>query len=151
MRLRSEVDTVRRAGVARGIFFRGVTVMRRLAAVFCLVFGLFPSARAEAARYTDPQGFSLDYPDGWRVASKQERDYATDLAKPLLDQIGRVDLSKIAAFIFCPDNDRFAENMNVVVTSGLGRVDDAKKREYCQALKSQCSQRDCGSRTFVAS
>ena len=45
------------------------------------------SGEAQAARFTSPQGFSLEYPDGWVVASKENREEVVRAAKYMSDKL----------------------------------------------------------------
>ena len=89
-----------------------------------------------AEKFKSSQGFSLDPPDGWTVASKEQRQQLGDAVKERLKQF---DLDRMAVVMFDPANPR--NNINVIVGPGRVSVDDANAAEqYGSSLKSQYRQ-----------
>lgn len=101
---------------------------------------VFASAVAQAAEFTSDKGFSLEYPDGWKIATKDERDAIQGVARAALKNLKDVDFDKIAVLIFHPEMDEFVENVNVVVVNESLRINDKAKEEYAENLRKQFSQ-----------
>ena len=80
-----------------------------------------------AEKFKSTQGFSLDPPVGWTVASKEQRQQIADAAKEYLDKLKQFDLDKVAVVMFDPGNPQ--NNINVVVSPGRVPIDDANAPE----------------------
>ena len=113
--------------------------MRGLKTLIFPVLCIVAQFQARGAEYTSPQGFSLEYPDSWKVASKELLKAAEHEAQPLLEKVGAVDFDQVAVIVLSPTIDKFVENVNVVVASGAPPVDEQAKREYVQGLTEQYS------------
>jgi len=67
--------------------------------------------------FKSPQGFSISYPNGWLVASKDQLQSAEQKVEPYLQNMGNLDLNKVAVFVFDPaSGGGFSDNVNVIVT-----------------------------------
>jgi hypothetical protein len=103
----------------------------------------FPG-HALAERFKSPQGFSLDPPDGWTVASKEQSQQLAEAVKQRLKQF---DLNRIAVVMFDPANPR--NNINVVVASGRVSVDAKSAEQYGSSLRSQYRQMGLNPEAFT--
>ncbi len=90
-----------------------------------------------AAEFKGPEGFTLQYPAGWIVASKQQQDQVRGVAEELVGQANLSGSPRFAALIHDPKQDEFMENVNVVVTPGSPSIDDKAVEAYVAALRQQ--------------
>ena len=77
-----------------------------------------PTGQFEAskmAEFKSAQGFSIRYPEGWFIASKETQDQMTSELKEALGKIGNVDWNRMAVVIVGPLDDDKIESVNVVV------------------------------------
>jgi hypothetical protein len=87
-----------------------------------------------AEKFKSSQGFSLDAPAGWTVASKEQRQQLVDSVKEHLDKVKQFDLDRMVVVMFDPGNPQ--NNINVVVTPGRVPIDDANAPEqYSSSLR----------------
>jgi hypothetical protein len=94
----------------------------------------FPG-HALAERYKSTQGFSIDPPDGWTVASKEQ---SQQLAEAVKERLKQFDLNRIAVVMFDPANPR--NNINVVIGPGRVTVDEKSAEQYRTSLGNQYRQ-----------
>jgi len=88
-----------------------------------------PSARA--GEFVSPEGFTLTYPDDWKVASKEQFDKVSEMIK----KIGRgADLGLVAT-ILGPTSDGFAPNINVVLSKERLVLTAAGEEKMRQEIK----------------
>ncbi len=95
------------------------------------------ATQARAGHFSSASGFSFDYPDGWVVATKEQRQAVRERYKAVFEKMGDVDLGKMAVLVFNPENDGFAENVNVVVSAGRMPVNEDSRRKLEQAFSEQ--------------
>lgn len=90
--------------------------------------------------FTSSRGFSISYPKGWAVASKEQSAEVAKEMKPFLEKMGRnVDLDRIAAMIFDTNSKQFVTSLNVVVSPGVIPIND-ESREKIEAIAQQTGQ-----------
>jgi len=107
----------------------------RLAAVFWAFSAwLCPAAAGE---FESPKGFTLQYPDGWVVATKDLQTAAFREAQEEFEGLRQVDFDRRDAFIFEPGDDGFAENINVAVGRGSVRVTEGNQEELADEVRAR--------------
>ncbi len=91
---------------------------------------------ALAGEYIDSSGFSLNYPAGWTVVSKQgdlwertQQEMKNWIAK------NKIDLSKVSMVLLGPSHGDFRENLNVVVAQEGIPVNDEALVEMTGSVK----------------
>ena len=96
-----------------------------------LVCAAILAAGARGGEFVSPRGYSLNYPDGWQVASAQQRQAATSVAKEHVHDDGKKSVSAAAQSMDCmihkPSPGGFAPNINVVVVAGHMQVDSQRR------------------------
>jgi hypothetical protein len=100
--------------------------------------------------FTSPRGFSITPPDGWAVASKETIGQIRQAAQTAVNSGGKADfgkmleklnLDKMAVFIFNAQAGTTAQNINVVVSSGQFPIDQAgSEQTFAKMLTSQYGQ-----------
>lgn len=98
--------------------------------VACAIVG-----HLRAGEYASERGFSLTYPDDWKVTSKEHLEKVGRLAKPYLEK-AEVSSSGPVVIISKPGNQRFAENLNVVVSSATFEVTEQAVKEFVRETRS---------------
>jgi len=106
--------------------------------LFCLCF--LAASELQAAVFTSSKGFSLEYPDDWVVASKEQRETMSTEIRRAFNKIGAPDLEKMAVVILNLNDDEFAENINVVIGEKAPRIKQDSDKEYAKAMRQQLSQ-----------
>jgi hypothetical protein len=90
-----------------------------LATLICLPLvrpaGAQPATPAANA-FKSPKGFTLHYPSGWLVASKDQTAQAAQIVQPYLAKLGQVDLDRLAVIVFDPNGTTFMANLNLIIT-----------------------------------
>jgi hypothetical protein len=87
--------------------------------------------------FTSPKGFSISYPAGWSVASKDQTNGVANQARGYLDKLGpsgQVDLDHLAVMIYRQDGGNFAANLNINVTPGVLTANEKNKGEMSAML-----------------
>jgi len=77
--------------------------------------------------FTSSKGFSLHYPSGWMVASKDQSQQAMQIVQPYLDKLGQVDMDHLAVMVFDPNSGDVMANLNVVVSPDTLDITDEHK------------------------
>lgn len=96
------------------------------------------AASTQAAEFKSPQGFTIEYPDDWRVAGKEQAEAIPGEAKEALAKLGNVDFDRVAVMIFSPEADDFTEAVNVVALPGRNpELDEAARKEFVATLTGQ--------------
>ena len=109
----------------------------------CVLAGLVLFACGSPAlgdTYTDPSGFSFDYPDGWvpvtwAAVDKGNRGLTDELRVWLSKN--NVDLNRISVMLLRAGRDEFLENLNVVVEGQQVLVDDNTVKQLTGQLTQQ--------------
>ena len=70
---------------------------------------------SKMAEFKSSQGFSIRYPEGWFIATKETQDQMKSELKEALGKIGNVDWNRMAVVIVGPLDDDKIESVNVVV------------------------------------
>ena len=92
--------------------------------------------RVEMLKHASPRGFSLKYPEGWKIASADERAEVAGNVKRYFDQLRDVDPSKVPVMIFNPGQDGFAENVNCSMGPGsLPEISSDGAKQYVKGLR----------------
>jgi len=92
-----------------------------------------------SSTFTSPQGFTLSYPSGWLVASK---DQSADLAakvRPYLDKLGVNNLNRMAVIVIAADNTGANANLNIMVSPGTIPANEETKTQMRDMLKKMVS------------
>jgi gas vesicle protein len=102
-----------------------------------LISGL---ATATAAEYSDPQGFSLTYPDDW-AALPSGFDAVKGRIPPNIQkwvEKNKVDLSHAAVLIIRNGDEDFLENINVVVARTQAPTSGRAAKELSEVMREKC-------------
>ena len=92
--------------------------------------------RIEMLRHASPRGFSLKYPEGWKIASAEERaDAARNVAR-YFEQFRGADPAKVPVMIYHPGQEEFAENITCSVGPGsVSKITADSARQYVSGLR----------------
>jgi hypothetical protein len=88
---------------------------------FCLLTCL---SAGEGQKVASPQGFSLDAPPAWVIATKENQEQVLRDYAGVLGKLGQLDFDRVAVLVFNPANKDFAENINVIVAPGKMPLDE---------------------------
>lgn len=114
--------------------------MKSLAALIAL-FLVLPG-EAQPNRFSSTQGFSFEYPKGWVVVTKEQKRILIDEYKAIFEKLGKVNFDRMAVMVFNPENDEYAENVNVVVSPGRMPASEDSREKLAEMLPKQL--RDAG-------
>jgi hypothetical protein len=112
---------------------------------FCLagIWILAGSCVALGGDYSDPSGFSFEYPEGWYPVTQQSLQEAKKSFPPELKQWlaqNRIDLSHISVMVVRNAGDQeFHENLNVVVDKQQIPVDENSLKKLSDLFTKQYS------------
>jgi hypothetical protein len=95
------------------------------------------AAQPATTHFSSPRGFSLDYPQGWVVGTRETQQALLSQYKSVFEKMGKVDLSRMAVMVFDPCDDEFIENISVVISSGRVPVTEESCRKLAQELPAQ--------------
>jgi hypothetical protein len=84
-------------------------------------------AELRGGEFASPKGFTITYPEGWKVATKQENDL---VAKSMGGNV-----PALAAFLYGPRQGDFADNINVLVLPQTLTLDDKTEKELVDGVK----------------
>jgi hypothetical protein len=107
-------------------------------ALCSMMFGLI--VYAQTAKFTSLRGFSLNYPDGWVIATKEEQRQLAAQFQSVFEKLGAVDLDRMAVVVFNPQDDEFIESINVVVSPGRMPLDQNTEIELAHHLVTQFTE-----------
>ncbi len=92
--------------------------------------------RVEMLKHASPRGFSLKYPEGWKVASAGERAEVAGNVKRYFEQFRGADPSKVPVMIYNPGQEEFAENVNCCMGPGsVPEISAESAKEYVNGLR----------------
>jgi hypothetical protein len=91
-------------------------------------------AQVNSGRFTSPEGFSLNVPEGWQVLTKEQSQAVSDEMKART----KFNPTRMAAMIYSPTDPRV--NVNVIVLMGAVPMDNDAAQGYAQMLKDQSAQ-----------
>jgi hypothetical protein len=74
--------------------------------------------RVEMRKHAGPRGLSLKYPEGWKVASAEERAEVAGSIKRYFEQFSGADPARVPVMIYNPGQEEYAENVNCSVGRG---------------------------------
>jgi hypothetical protein len=90
--------------------------------------------------FTSPSGFSITPPYGWAVASKETRDQLSSAIRERFQNLGNIDLEKVALVIFNPASGG-SESLNVIVLPKGFDIDESNaENEVANGLRDQYSK-----------
>ena len=92
-----------------------------------------------AAEFSSLRGFALEYPDSWCVATSAQQDAITSEAGAMFNKLGNVNWNAMAVVIFNPEEDEFAESVNVVVAPGVLPLGEDAGSEIADQVVAQYS------------
>ena len=104
---------------------------------FLPITDIFNPSAVMAGHYSSIRGFSLDYPDGWVAATKEETSEMAKEVKVVFEKIKNINNDRIAVVIFDPKNDDFIEGINIIVSPGKMPLNDKLRREFTQMFSKQ--------------
>lgn len=102
---------------------------------FLAAFLLVAASAACGEEYKSPSGYSLKYPQGWKIANQGQADWVNHEAQTLLKTPGTFPLTNNATYIFNPANRKFADNINIVVLPQTPRLNEDSVNEAVKSLK----------------
>jgi hypothetical protein len=91
-------------------------------------------AQVNAGKFTSPEGFSLNVPEGWQVLTKEQSQAVSDEMKART----KFNPTRMAAMVYSPTDPRV--NVNVIVLMGAVPMDNDAAQGYAQMLKDQSAQ-----------
>ena len=93
--------------------------------------------RAAMVKYSNPQGFSLQHPESWKVASAEQRAAAIEKVKPLVEKLpSRPRLPPYVIYVPGNAESDFQQNINCVTAPGLvGETDAASAKRAANELR----------------
>ncbi|MFN9719818.1 MAG: PsbP-related protein [Planctomycetota bacterium] len=103
---------------------------------------LADASRVSADVYSDPSGFSINYPDGWFPLSKAQQGQIQSELPPALQnaiQGKQIDLSQIAVMIMRNGDEEYLESLNVVVNDSQIPVSASRTNELRNMITQQYS------------
>jgi hypothetical protein len=99
------------------------------------------ASSALAGEFKSQRGFSLTYPDGWSLATKEPQPDGADQPKTTVPNAPDVNLDKVAVFIYHSAPTTLGENVNVVVVAGRFPMTDESCAKYRAGLIEQYTKR----------
>lgn len=92
--------------------------------------------RVEMLKHASPREFSLKYPEGWKVASADERAEVAGNVKRYFEQFRGADPSKVPVMIYNPGQEEFAENVNCCMGPGsVPEISADGAKQYVNGLR----------------
>ncbi len=85
---------------------------------------------ARAGEFVSPQGFTLTYPENWKIASKEQLVKIAETTK----KITGADPGFIL-FLFGPPSEDFAPNVNVIPSTDHFALDSATENKILKGFK----------------
>jgi hypothetical protein len=99
-----------------------------------MVLSAGPASAQRSDRFSSPDGFSLNVPDGWQVMTKEQGQAITDDLKART----KFNPSRMAAMLYSPTDPRV--NINIIVLPGAVPLDDDAANGYASMLRDQAGQ-----------
>lgn len=84
--------------------------------------------------FKSPRGFSISYPFGWMVASRDQEEAAKQKVQPYLAKMGNIDLNQYAVMVFNPNHADFSDNVNVIVSQGALAINEQNEQQFSAML-----------------
>lgn len=106
--------------------------------IVCVLLATGTAARAET--YSDPSGFSFTYPSGWTPVN---RSLLADAQKEIAPELqawlkrNQVNLDQVAVMVIRQGQDKFLENVNVVVQDGETPISDGTAKQMTTQVPKQ--------------
>ena len=92
------------------------------------------ASSALAGEFKSQRGFSLTYPDGWSLATKEPQPDGADQPKTTVPNAPDVNLDKVAVFRYNPTPTSLGENVTVVVLARRFPMSDESCAKFRTSL-----------------
>lgn len=97
--------------------------------------GIALASLALAGEFTSKRGYSLTYPDGWEIATREACDMTERVAEKLLNKSGQEIKVAINTLIVNPEKKSFSDNINVVVSGSTVPVTPEAEKEIVRQVR----------------
>jgi len=91
--------------------------------------GAMVQVQARAGEFTSPKGFSLNCPEKWRPATKEELDMIAEMTKKTA-----ANAPVPAAMIFGPVSEAFAPNVTIIVVPATTPLNDESEADIIKGF-----------------